>query len=240
MIDTKTPLTRINTANKITLFRITMVPVLLFLILGSSRYPVLPALFPLLGLTFLSDMADGIIARKNHERTFIGQILDSSSDYLLVGLAAIFYYVRRLLPMWLFVFILGRLIFTPLCVWILFRVFKKLEPATTTWGKITIASLMILLVFELLRLVSPWGGLFYVEIAAAGVLGISMVDKGVYLVKNLRRKGPGGEDEPGDSAGGQEAQVQGGGKAPEEAGGGGEPGVIGPQQGGFSQGAGKE
>ncbi|MDR2760065.1 MAG: CDP-alcohol phosphatidyltransferase family protein [Spirochaetaceae bacterium] len=189
LTDTKKPLAVVNTANKITLFRITVVPVLLFLILGSSRYPVLPALIPLLVLTFLSDLADGFISRKNHERTFIGQILDSSGDYLVVGLVAGFYYILKLLPNWLFILILGRLIFNPLCMLILFWIFKKPEPNTTFWGKITIASLMILLVLELLRLVVPLMGavLFYVEIAAAVILGFSMVDKGYYFIKNLTR-----------------------------------------------------
>ncbi|MDR0589719.1 MAG: CDP-alcohol phosphatidyltransferase family protein [Spirochaetaceae bacterium] len=190
VIDTKTPLTVINTANKISLFRITMVPVLLFLILGYPRYPVLPALIPLLILTFLSDLADGFVSRKNHERTFIGQILDSSSDYLAVGLVAIFYYGLRLLPGWLFILILGRLLFNPLGMLILFLTHKKLEPTTTVWGKITIASLMILLVLEVLRLAVPRiGGIcFYIEVAAGGILGFSLIDKGIYFIKNFTRR----------------------------------------------------
>jgi phosphatidylglycerophosphate synthase len=177
-------------ANKITLFRITVVPVLLFLILGYSQRQVLPVLIPLLALTFLSDLADGFVSRKNHERTFIGQILDSSSDYLAVGLVAIFYYVLKLLPLWLFIFILGRLIFNPLCVLILCRVFKKLEPNTTIGGKITIASLMILFVLEPLGLILP--GMeticFYFEIAVTVILGFSLVDKGIYFIKHLVRR----------------------------------------------------
>ena len=187
MVETKKKLDRVNTANKITLFRITMTPVLLFLILGSVQYRVLPVLLPLLILTFLSDLADGHISRINHERTFMGQILDSSGDYLLVGLIAIFYRVLKLLPGWLFLLILVRLIFNPLCMMILFWVHKKWEPHTTIGGKITIASMMGLFIPELLRLVFPGITLLcsYIEIFVAVILGLSLVDKGVYFVKKL-------------------------------------------------------
>jgi phosphatidylglycerophosphate synthase len=71
---------------------------------------------------------------------------------------------------------------------ILFLVHKKLEPNTTIGGKITIASMMSLFVLELLRLILP--GItplcFYIEIFVAVILGLSMVDKGIYFVKKLR------------------------------------------------------
>jgi phosphatidylglycerophosphate synthase len=187
MIETKTPLKVINAANKITLFRITMVPLLLFLILRASRDQVLPILIPLLVLTFLSDLADGHVSRVNHEQTFIGRILDSSGDYLVVGLLAVFYYVLNFIPNWLFILILLRLIFNPLGVLILFRKYKRLEPNTTMGGKITIAFLMVLFVPELLRLRFPGLGTlcFYGEIIAAIILGLSLVDKGIYFVKNF-------------------------------------------------------
>jgi phosphatidylglycerophosphate synthase len=187
MIETQKPLHSINTANKITLFRITMTPLLLFLILKSSRYQVFPVLLPLLVLTFLSDLADGHISRVNHEQTFIGRILDSSGDYLVVGLLAIFYYVLNFIPKWLFILILLRLIVNPLGVLILFRRHKRLEPNTTMGGKITIAFLMVLFVLELLRLRFPEIGIvcFYGEIAAALILIFSLVDKGIYFVKNF-------------------------------------------------------
>jgi CDP-diacylglycerol--glycerol-3-phosphate 3-phosphatidyltransferase len=191
MVETKKKLDRLNAANKITLFRITMAPVLLFLILGATRYRVLPVLLPLMALTFLSDVADGSISRINHERTFIGQILDSSGDYLMVGLIAVFYWILELLPGWLFLLILLRLIFNSLCMLSLFLVHKKLKPATTIGGKITIASMMGLFILELLRLAFP--GIpplcFYIEIFAAVILCLSMVDKGVYFVKKLREAG---------------------------------------------------
>jgi phosphatidylglycerophosphate synthase len=118
----------------------------------------------------------------------MGQILDSSGDYLMVGLIAVFYRVLKLLPGWLFLLILLRLIFNPLCMMILFWVRKKLEPNTTIGGKITIASMMGLFIPELLRLVFPGITLLcsYIEIFAAAILGLSLVDKGVYFVKKLR------------------------------------------------------
>jgi phosphatidylglycerophosphate synthase len=167
-----------------------MVPVLLVLILGTTRYRVLPVLIPLLTLTFLSDLADGYVARTKHERTFIGQILDSSGDYLVVGLLTILYRFLNILPLWLFSLILLRLILNSLGMMILFRRRKKLEPNTTIGGKIAIAFVMILFVLELLRLLFPGMGpfCFYGEILTAVILGLSLVDKGIYFLKNLRAR----------------------------------------------------
>jgi phosphatidylglycerophosphate synthase len=177
-------LTRVNGANKITLFRITMLPLLLCLILAAQDYPLFPVLLPLIILTFLTDIADGLVSRINRERTFIGQILDSAGDYLVLGLMAIIYSIFKLLPVWIFLLILFRLLFHALCMTILYRVRKKLEPRTTLFGKIAIASMMVLFVAEAAGVILPRirGFIIYVEIAAGALTGLSVIDKAVYFV----------------------------------------------------------
>jgi phosphatidylglycerophosphate synthase len=141
-------------------------------------------LLPLAVLTFLTDLADGLVSRINRERTFIGQILDSAGDYLVLGIMSIVYYIFRLLPAWLFLLILSRLIFHILCMTILYRVRKRLEPRTTIFGKITIASMMMLFIIEVAGVILPRVRAFiiYVEITAAALIGLSIIDKALYFV----------------------------------------------------------
>ncbi|MDR0598723.1 MAG: CDP-alcohol phosphatidyltransferase family protein [Treponema sp.] len=186
----------VNWATKITLFRITMLPFLVFLTLfsqwSSTRFggvfvpgPVLTAAF---ALTFASDFFDGYIARTMGVETYIGKILDSASDYLLLGINAGAFFFLKILNPWLFAMIIGRLVFNSLVMLILFVVHKKLRPQTTPLGKVTIAVIMVLLVLETARFLglpslSLWIG--YAERAAALVTGFSLIDKTVYLIRGL-------------------------------------------------------
>jgi phosphatidylglycerophosphate synthase len=192
VIQTKEPLTRVNGANKITLIRITMLPFLLFLILALRRYPVGKILLPLMGLTFLTDLMDGYIARVKKEGTFIGKLLDSISDYLLLGVVAIGYYVYEFLPVWLFWLILFRLFIHSLGMMVLCLVRKKLIPQTTILGKVAVAVIMALFVIEPLTLLLPGikALVYWAEIAVGILLGVSLIDKGLYFVKGLTPREP--------------------------------------------------
>jgi phosphatidylglycerophosphate synthase len=190
-IRTAKQLTRINTANKITLLRITMLPFLLFLILAFQHYPVGPVLLPVTGLTFITDLIDGYLSRKKNEETFIGKILDSISDYLLLAVIGIAYAVFRLLPFWLFALLLFRFFIQSLLMMILCLVRKKPEPQTTLWGKITVAAAMVLFVIEpaavVFTEVKPYTP--YLEIITGVLIGISLADKGIYFFSSLKNKG---------------------------------------------------
>jgi hypothetical protein len=59
IVSTGERLKRVNWANKITLVRITMLPLLLCLILAAQDYPLFPILLPLAALTILTELADG-------------------------------------------------------------------------------------------------------------------------------------------------------------------------------------
>ncbi|MDR2552295.1 MAG: CDP-alcohol phosphatidyltransferase family protein [Treponema sp.] len=200
--------TVLNGANKITLFRISMLPLLVFLTRYCTAKPGSPAaagpvLAGAFALTFATDFVDGRIARTRGLETYIGRILDSVSDYLLLGVSAGAFFFFRILKPWLFWAITGRLIFNSLVMLILFLVRKELRPQTTPMGKLAIAVIMILLVIEaaqpVLRNLAPPGAtarwIGRAELAAAMVIVISMIDKLIYLIRGLRR-GPGANPEP--------------------------------------------
>jgi phosphatidylglycerophosphate synthase len=177
---------RVNLSNKITLFRITMLPFLIFLIYASQKQNAGPAPVIVLALTFLSDFVDGRLARTKNLETYIGKILDSASDYLVLGVTAAVFCFFRWIKTWLFLLIVGRLFIHSLGMMILYLVRKKLSPQTTILGKVTIAAIMVFLVLEsaTLFLGKPlW--MDYVEIAVGIVIFLSIADKLVYFVKSL-------------------------------------------------------
>jgi phosphatidylglycerophosphate synthase len=180
--------TCINAANKITLFRITMLPFLVFLTLVSQRFQARPVLAAAFALTFASDFIDGWVARTRGLETYIGKILDSASDYLLLGAltGALFFF--KLVSSWLFWLITGRLLLNALVMLILLLVHKELRPQTTPLGKTAIAAIMVLLVMEAAKPLGLPGWTTCIEQAAALVIGLSVIDKLVYLAKGLQAK----------------------------------------------------
>ena len=187
---------KVNHANKITLLRITMLPLLVFLTFVYEKYsekespPERLLLTLAFALTFATDIIDGRISRVKKLETYIGKILDSASDYLLLGIIAGAFLHFHLIKTWLFLIIIARLFLNALVMSILFLVQKKLRPQTTILGKIAIAVIMVLLVLEAAKIqaLAPW--IETAETAAALLIVISMIDKILYLVKGICQSSP--------------------------------------------------
>jgi phosphatidylglycerophosphate synthase len=182
-------LTKVNAANKITLFRVTTLPTLLVLILAAKEYRIRIPLLALIVLVFLSDFADGYISRKHGQVTKVGRMMDSASDYsLLVVLSVVFYYFR-LLPLWFFALVLGRLFIQAVFMGILILIKRHIEPKTTMMGKVAVASIMVLYAIEVGRLVFglPQSWPFTVaEWLAGAIVAGSVVDKIIAFCRELR------------------------------------------------------
>ena len=96
-----------NTPNKITVFRIFLVPVFLalFLLDIPYRFFVSAALFSLAAAT---DALDGRLARKNNLVTVFGQFLDPIADKMLVTAALLGFLNEKLCNIWIVLVILVR------------------------------------------------------------------------------------------------------------------------------------
>jgi CDP-diacylglycerol---glycerol-3-phosphate 3-phosphatidyltransferase len=104
----------VNLPNSITLIRICMIPLLMW-VLGSDRFSssngekelLASALFIAASIT---DGIDGYIARKRGQITTIGMLLDPLADKLLIAAAFItlVQFNPRLVPAWMAVVIIGR------------------------------------------------------------------------------------------------------------------------------------
>lgn len=102
--------------NAITLSRILLIPVFLWLLV--ERYDLAAAV--LLGLISATDFVDGKIARRFNQVSAIGKILDPVADRLLIAAAGIGIIWRGMMPLWLILAILLR----ELCVSALSVTFK--------------------------------------------------------------------------------------------------------------------
>lgn len=96
-----------NLPNSLTVFRILLVPLLVVVLLtrfsGSEFWGL--GIFLLAALT---DLFDGIIARRTGSVTVVGTLLDPIADKLLISAAFISLVELGLAPAWMVVIILGR------------------------------------------------------------------------------------------------------------------------------------
>jgi len=112
-VENDTPVTRgmeenMNLPNKITIFRVCMIPFFVFFMLTeavpANEY-IAVAIFI---LAALSDALDGYLARKHHLVTNFGKFMDPLADKLLVCSALICFVEQGLMPAWIALIIIAR------------------------------------------------------------------------------------------------------------------------------------
>jgi cardiolipin synthase (CMP-forming) len=179
-------LSRVNLPNTLTLARLSSLPSVLFLIIQASSYTIVPVILPLMAIVFATDFADGMIARRRREITFVGRYLDSTSDYLMIVAVSVIFYYYDLVPLWFFILILGRLILFAAGMALLALRAGKSDPQATFLGKASIFALMVLYVMKVAGMLGvPWIGddlvIRIVEYAVALIVVASLVDKAIFL-----------------------------------------------------------
>ncbi|MFW6127489.1 MAG: CDP-diacylglycerol--glycerol-3-phosphate 3-phosphatidyltransferase [Thermodesulfobacteriota bacterium] len=100
-VDSKAHLT---IPNLITLARILLTPLFIIFLIQKRYHPAL-WIFILAGL---SDLVDGLIARRWRQKTPLGTFLDPLADKLLMGSSFITLSISQIIPPWLTVIVLSR------------------------------------------------------------------------------------------------------------------------------------
>jgi len=116
-----------NTANKLTVFRIVLIP--FFVILLIYHYIAIALL--VFGLASVTDAADGFIARRWKQKTRLGTFLDPMADKALLSTSFVTLAILHLLPGWLAVITISRdiiIVFGALIVYILNGNLMFLQP----------------------------------------------------------------------------------------------------------------
>lgn len=91
--------------NQMTFMRVLLIPVFVMFLVIKMPYGNYIAAFMFLVLA-LSDFFDGYIARKHHQVTKLGEILDPIADKILISAALIFLIGR--VPLWMAIVIIAR------------------------------------------------------------------------------------------------------------------------------------
>jgi cardiolipin synthase (CMP-forming) len=186
-------LERVNLANAVTLFRVTSMPTLLFLVLAAKEYHIRIPLLCLVVLVFATDFVDGYISRKAGQVTRVGKMMDSASDYALLIVLTIVFYYFKLVPPWFFLLVTSRLGLQIAFVFILIFVNKKIEPKTTFMGKAAVASIMVLYAVEVIRLIFGIGRIGFIAVlewATAAIVLLSVIDKVLSFARELPARPP--------------------------------------------------
>lgn len=139
-----------NLPNKITIFRVCMIPLfLIFLLVPGIPYGNYVALAIFI-IACLSDAVDGHIARKYQLITNFGKFMDPLADKLLVSSALICFIELDLIPAWVVIIIIARE-FT-ITGFRLVASNNNVVIAADYWGKFKTASQMILCILLILNL----------------------------------------------------------------------------------------
>lgn len=131
-----------NIANKISTFRILLVPFFIACLLyytPQKDYLRLLAL-SIFVLAVISDIVDGYIARKKKEHSPAGLILDPLGDKILLVSAFIFLRLVNTgirFPIWVTLIVISRDVIIILGIIAIFIVRQKFDMIPTIWGKLT-------------------------------------------------------------------------------------------------------
>lgn len=196
LLETQAPLSRVNFANKLTLFRISSLPSLVILFIASRAYPVALVLVVYAVIAFVTDLLDGLVSRATHQATRVGQYLDSMSDYAVLLGVAIAFVGYGFISLWFFSLVVVRFMAQWVSMAILFiKRHGSVEPRTSFLGKASVAVTMVVFAANLLRLFSwfgPYGAaLTVVEIVAAVILVVSLVEKMAMFADDIKKTGNG-------------------------------------------------
>jgi cardiolipin synthase (CMP-forming) len=120
-------------ANRLTILRILMTPVIAVLLLYKQMGAAL-ALFVLAGIT---DALDGFVARTRGQRTSLGMVLDPVADKLLLMSAVIVLSVLKELPWWFAISVVSRDVILIGGAFILYMFVGRMSLPPSWLGKLT-------------------------------------------------------------------------------------------------------
>jgi len=187
LLNTRLTLSFATTANQLTILRIVFVPVFIILLVYHEVGWAL-ATFVLAGLT---DVLDGIIARRFGQKTSIGAVLDPIADKLLMVSSILILSLPQMefhntIPRWLMIVIIFRDVFILLVSLIVVLMVGWRVFTPSPYGKITT---FMQVVTVLAVLYTNWQGLIVPELNILFYMaGLMTAFSGIhYLVRGLRQ-----------------------------------------------------
>ena len=149
VIDSGKKLERINLTNWLSMFRISVIPTIIFLLVNIRRYNLVVPAIILLFLAFFTDFVDGKLARYLHQSTQIGQYIDSWSDYIILIIITVLFLYYRLISIWFFLVVVVRLVIPIIGIGVLFFRTGYTQYYSSRIGKSSIFAIMALFALSL-------------------------------------------------------------------------------------------
>ncbi len=168
-------------ANRLTILRILVTPVIVVLLLYRQMGAAL-ALFLLAGVT---DGLDGLVARSWKQKTALGMVLDPLADKLLLTSTVITLTILKELPRWFAIILVSRDLFLIGGSMLLYMFLGKLGTPPSWLGKLTtgfqLATVLLALVDNFLPVIKP--ALLPVVVVTLGTTVVSGLD---YVYRGAR------------------------------------------------------
>lgn len=172
-------------ANRLTILRILMTPVITVLLLYKQTGAAL-ALFALAGIT---DGLDGFVARSRGQRTALGMVLDPVADKLLLMSAVIVLSILKELPWWFAIIVVSRDVILIGGAFILYMFVGRVSLPPSWLGKLTTGFQILTVLLAMLdnfvpslRCVIPW--VAWVALACTIGSGLQYVYRGSRLLSD--------------------------------------------------------
>jgi CDP-diacylglycerol--glycerol-3-phosphate 3-phosphatidyltransferase len=98
----------LNIPNLLSIVRIGLIPFFIFLLLPATVETVCIGPFIVFAIASITDFLDGYIARRTHQVTKLGKLLDPIADKILIASALIFLVQLQRVPAWIVIVMIGR------------------------------------------------------------------------------------------------------------------------------------
>jgi cardiolipin synthase len=188
-----------NVPNLITLTRIALVPVLALMLFQKRAFGALIIVF----VAGLSDVLDGFAARRWHQRTKVGTLIDPLADKILLSTAFILLAVRSLgftyvIPLWLMAVVIARDFIILAGGVVIFLIRGRREFPPTVFGKVStvlqVATIFWVILSNYVRASALGRSPFLAAITSPPVLGafyiatlaLTIVSGAHYIYKGIR------------------------------------------------------
>ena len=172
-----------NTANKLTMLRVIMIPVFLVALYLDFSFHLVVALAIFI-LASITDFIDGYVARHFNQITDFGKFMDPLADKLLVTAAMLWFVEMRQMPAWVLLIVIARefavsglrMVAGP----------KGIVIAAGWSGKVKTASTMVCICIMLIPPLAGFGiGSLTLNTICVAVILVTTVYSGIeYFVKN--------------------------------------------------------
>ena len=168
--------------NLLSLIRLALVPVFIFLFLHEDPDLTIPALiiFIAAGIT---DIVDGHIARKYHCTSELGKVLDPLADKAMQASAFVCLFVKELIPLWVVIVFCAKELLMLIGALFIFRKTKFVVKSNVIGKSATVLVFIAVFVFALFgERIGP----YWTNIICGVVIGYIIFALCCYLVSELR------------------------------------------------------